>query len=451
MKKYLLIINFSWLMACPLYSCKKLIKIESPKTQISIDKVFSDDNSATSAISSLYSRLSSTTFDLYLTSLPALSADELIYPAGTFDQFVNNKLTPTDYYLTNFIWPNLYSIIYGANSILEGLNLSSNVNENLKAQLIGEAKVIRALCYFYLVNCFGDVPLITNTDVRISSIASRSSITDVYQLIIGDLLDGQRILSSNYPSADRARVNKWVATALLARSYLYNGEWAKAETESTSIINSGIYYLEPDLNNVFIKSSKETVWHIWNQNGFISLGFIPASSNTTPSYLVRQALIGSSDTGDLRIKKWIGTKVLNGISYYFPNKYKLNNINATSNSEYNVVLRIAEVYLIRAESRVKLNNVNGAVADLNMIRNRAGLSSIFTSSQNSVLDSIIGQDRIEFMFEWGHRWFDLKRTNRLDVVLGAIKPTWVSTAYLYPIPQAEINNNGFLTQNSGYE
>ena len=112
---------------------------------------------------------------------------------------------------------------------------------------------------------------------------------------------------------------------------------------------------------------------------------------------------------------------------------------------------MAEQYLIRSEARARKNNLSGALADLNTIRNRSGLLNSTAIDQASLLLSIEHERRIEFMSEWGNRWYDLKRTNRIDAVLGLLKPaTWQSTDKLWPIPVAELNANPALMQNPGY-
>jgi hypothetical protein len=115
-------------------------------------------------------------------------------------------------------------------------------------------------------------------------------------------------------------------------------------------------------------------------------------------------------------------------------------------------MRLAEQYLIRSEARANLNNIAGAQADLNELRSRAGLPNTQVSDKTAILSAIEQERKSEFFTEWGHRWFDLKRTNRIDAVLIPIKTQWVPTASLYPIPESEIINNRGLqsAQNPGY-
>jgi hypothetical protein len=145
---------------------------------------------------------------------------------------------------------------------------------------------------------------------------------------------------------------------------------------------------------------------------------------------------------------WTASLIYNGTTYYYPYKYK--SLVSGANAEYYTALRLAEQYLIRAEARAQQNNIGGAQSDVSVIRNRAGLASTTASDQASLLLAIEQERRIELNCEWGHRWLDLKRTGRVNAVIGAEKTTWKPAAALFPIPSAEISNNANLTQNTGY-
>lgn len=119
-----------------------------------------------------------------------------------------------------------------------------------------------------------------------------------------------------------------------------------------------------------------------------------------------------------------------------------------------MVLRLAEQYLIRAEARTKLNNLSGAIKDINVIRKRAGLLLISDTkselSKSELMDYIMYERKYELFSEWGPRWLDLKRTERASQVLKSIKPLWQDTDLFYPIPEEERIKNPNLTQNDGY-
>jgi hypothetical protein len=117
------------------------------------------------------------------------------------------------------------------------------------------------------------------------------------------------------------------------------------------------------------------------------------------------------------------------------------------------VFRLAEQFLIRAEARAHLDKITGAnsaKADLNMIRDRAGLPPTVASTKEEMLAAILQERRMELFVEWGHRWFDLKRTGKASEVLSVLKPRWDPTDVLYPIPYNELQLNPNMMQNAGY-
>jgi len=121
-------------------------------------------------------------------------------------------------------------------------------------------------------------------------------------------------------------------------------------------------------------------------------------------------------------------------------------------NEYFIVFRVAEQYLILAEASARLNKINDALNAVNVIRARAGLVNLAsTLDQSQSLSAIERERRSELFIEFGHRWFDLKRTDRLNAVMAAFKPgIWKSTADLWPIPLDQLKANKGLTQNPGY-
>ena len=108
------------------------------------------------------------------------------------------------------------------------------------------------------------------------------------------------------------------------------------------------------------------------------------------------------------------------------------------------------MYLIRAEARAEQGNTAGAAADLNIVRQRAGLPPTTATDPAVLLAAILHERQIEFFAEWGHRWLDLKRTGAVTSVLSAEKSHWDVTDALYPIPANELTENPKLVQNPGY-
>src|SRR5690606_23544357 len=158
--------------------------------------------------------------NFYGNFLPASSADEVRYgfSSASLDEFRENELLASNT-AVNSLWEPVYSFIFHANSILEGLTDNTQVSPELQKQLKGEAYFLRAFYYFYLVNYFGDVPLVLNTDYKTNTSLPRTPVNDVYASVINDLIAAQENLGDAYPTAERTRVNKAVATTLLARVY----------------------------------------------------------------------------------------------------------------------------------------------------------------------------------------------------------------------------------------
>jgi len=464
------------------FSCNKITEVDPPQTSLTSDNVYQNDATANSVLIGLYtsiaisSPLRGQTFNS-ISLVTGLSSDELTLYGGVTN--VNTNLAT--FYLNQLsagsatisaqcIWNDAYSKIYITNIALERLQNSSQLTKSVRSQLIGEVKFLRAFFYFYLVNLYGDVPLALSSDYRINTSLPRTEKSKVYSQIISDLKDAQEALNDNFVALDgktatneRVRPNKYSATALLARTYLYTGEWAKAEEQSTIIINNSSRFKLTSLDSTFLKNSSEAIWQLqpvnigWNTEDAKAF-ILPASGPTSnsaegyPVYLSTQ-IANAFEANDLRKLHWIGKVMVNGVTYYFPFKYKSAALNAPL-IEYQMVFRLAEQYLIRAEARAQLSNLTGAKADLDSIRIRAGLGGIGIGDQTMMLKAIRQERQVELFTEWGHRWLDLKRTGDVNTVMNVVAPIkgsiWNSNWQWYPIPLYDIVRNSNLGQNLGY-
>jgi hypothetical protein len=456
--QYIILLGIFIILGC--FSCKKWVEVTAPGNVIESSFVFSNDQTATAAIAGLYTSMTNPYQCLFsgnISVYPGLSADELIGTKSsiTDDPFITNTIA-TNSSMISGMWGNGYSYIYQANAMLEGLNNNQGVTPALKTQLMGEAKFIRAFSYFYLVNLFGAVPLETSTNYTVNATKARTDSAAIYQQIIADLQDAQQRLSPSYMGTGRIRVNQWAATALLARVYLYQDNWQGADSAASAVINAGVYSLETNLNNVFLVSSKEAIWQLQPSSPSLNTGegylLLPSSATALPTYVLNPFLLNAFEPGDKRMQNWTNSTVVAGQKYTYAYKYKV--WLASALTEYSMVLRLAELYLIRAEARAHLDgNLPGAVADLNTIRTRAGLPETTASDQVAVLSAIARENKVEFFAEFGHRWLDLKRTGTINTILGAPgneKSSWQAYQALYPIPLAEIQKNAQLQQNLGY-
>jgi hypothetical protein len=442
-------------------SCKKFMEIDPPITQLASDNVFASDATAISAMVGTYNKIMSSTGFASgdrrsVTILCGLSSDELDSYSTNSDinSFYRNALTSTNIVNNTALWNEGFNIIYSSNAILEGLTAATGMSDSIKQELRGEAKFLRAFYDFYLVNLYGAVPLITSTDFHDNSIAYRVPVSLVYDSIIADLKSARILLADDYSysNGERIRPNSWAATAMLARVYLYLKNWPEAEALSTSVIlNSDMYSLVPDLNNVFIKNSDESIWQLmpvrpeYNTNE----GQTFILTEMPEDVALSRNLLDAFESGDNRRTDWVDSIIVSGLVYYFPHKYKIKT--GSTLSEYSMVLRLAEQYLIRAEARAELGDILGSAADINSIRLRAGLNATIAADKNDLLAAVQHERQIELNTEWGHRWLDLKRTGQSDNILQPVKaPGWHSTDTLYPIPQIDLSRDPNLTQNPGY-
>jgi hypothetical protein len=440
-------------------ACNKWVEVKPPSDIWAAEMVFSSDATATASINGMYSMLvtnqelcSDLAFSLY----PALLSDELITTSvnGTRDPFRYNALPVTNVIVAVNFWKRGYELIYQVNNAVEQLTASTTLSEVVRKQLLGEATFLRAFLYFQLVNLFGEVPLQTSTDYTVNQVMPRTGVDKVYQQIITDLLYAETQLPSWHATRIKSRPAQEAAQALLAKVYLYRSNWEQAEAYATKVIATGDYRLEPQLQNVFLVNSAEAIWQLGTTTGVTTVQqaavYIPPGETFRPPLAVTTSLLQAFEPDDQRKQSWLKYNTIGSTRYYYPYKFRIR-------TEVNTVecitpLRLAELYLLRAEARAQQQNKEHAVADLNETRSRAGLLSLDPSiTPEALLLAIEQERRIELSFEWANRWFDLKRTGRIDTVLGAEKGTdWQFTDRLLPIPDGERQLNNRLEQNEGY-
>jgi len=483
-------------------ACKKLIAVDEPINTLTTTEIFSTDATATASMAGVYSTMingsiggsaagsSGSEFSAGVTTIVSAQSSDELYAYSSVsnpsaDVYGSNHLTALNAGYSTPIWTSAYDIIYKSNSVIEGISASraSMLHDSVRNELTAEAKFARAFSYFYLTNFFGDVPMALTVDFNKTENLARMPQQQVYRQIITDLKAAQAALPADYSGGHGERIipNKWAATLLLARAYLYTGDYADAATQASAVINnSSLFGLEPDINNVFSTTSREAVWQLKQTatDGTLKNATpegIALSASTTdhhgyPNYGLTNELLSAFEPGDQRRVKWVdstddanqggpGSTPQPQPMIYYPYKYIISFGNADASQpppQYYTVLRLAEAYLIRAEAEA--NGATGgaaaAIADLNIIRNRAGLPNLSSNLiQQQVISAVAQERRIEFFAEWGHRWFDLKRTGQAHAALSAIpaKQPWAGDyQLLYPIPQSEIIIDHFLTQNAGY-
>jgi starch-binding outer membrane protein, SusD/RagB family len=448
-------------------SCSDFLDVGVPKSKIKSATVFNDETTATAAVLGMYSNLFkadnfASGSDRSVSMLAGLSADELVnYPKVDLLSvaFQNNSIKPDNGYVLG-LWASLYKSIYQANVIIEGVEGSDGLSDGFRTNLVGEALFIRAFCNFYLVNLFGEVPLVISSDYLQNEDIGKSEVQTIYSKIIEDLKKAEKLLPSDYTTAsgERVRVNRYSAIALISRVYLYLKDWSSAEVAASEVINrTDLYSLCDEVPNIFLKNSSEAIWQIrptyLGDNGATNEADFFSIENVFNYNILREDFISEMDPSDLRVMNWIDTLIMDPDTLFFPSKYKQYQ-RSLPMTEYSMVFRLAELYLIRAEARVMLGRVlgdDGAEGDVNIIRLRAGLSKTTSITESQMLSEIADERRIEFLAEWGHRWFDLKRSPIGVDVLKTLKIDFSLNDFLYPLPSSEIVKNSSLgDQNPGY-
>jgi starch-binding outer membrane protein, SusD/RagB family len=484
-KKYLLTRRCLLLLVvlvAGMQGCKKFVQIPPPDTEIVTADVFNNIGTATAATTAIYTQMFNNSESWEIAQNLGLLSDELTNhsPGSTLEEFYTNALIATNTDAGE--WVNAYYYIYQANAIITALKNNGNITPAVVQQLTGEALFMRAFWHFYLTNEYGDVPLVTTTLYTVNESISRTPRAQVYAQIILDLQSAQALLNANYVDAsdtaittERTRPTKAAAQALLARAYLYTQKYDSAEIQSTNVINNGLYQLCTNLNpagrvgrdSVFLMNSTAAIWQLYTpqptrENTIDAQNFILIGAPTTGtrnSTTISPELLNGFEAGDLRRSNWIDSIIKSGTTYYFPFKYQA--YSTSTITEYTMVLRLAEQYLIRAEAEANLGDMADATKDLNVIRSRAGLGPSPTLTNSASLQqadsAILHERQVELFTEWGSRWFDLVRTDSSNTVLGSPGNVcrmkggvWNSYDTLFPIPQSEILLDHNLTQNLGY-
>ncbi len=426
-------------------SCKKYLD-EKPNNQISAEDAIVDVGTARAAIIGAYDGVQNY-YAVNYTTLGIMPADNVIFN-GTLNQYLqlDQNAIPADNVITVAAFQGIYKTVNAVNNIITRLPAVTDplLTSAEKNQILGEAYFIRALCYFDLGRGWGGVQLELKptTDISVIKGIKRSTLDQTYDQVLADLIQAEQLLPEN--NSIRSRAQKSTARALRARLHLYRQQWADAENYATQVINNGAYVLvkpyktffttpfqttESVLELAYNINDKNSYWNLWYPSSFGGQ-YTLKPSDALVAKLNNPAIGGSRNT----LIAGTGSNVY-GVLY-----------NSTSLSvDPSYLIRIAELYLIRAEARAQQNNLAGAAADLNVIRARADLPATTATTQADLLQAIEDENSVEFAFE-PHRWFDLVRTKRAGTVLGLTNTNY----WLFPIPLSDVLSDPDVTQNPGY-
>lgn len=387
---------------------------------------------------------------------------DYIQANGTFTdyiQFGTKQITASNG-TVDALWASIYNTIYVANFIIERLPLISGVSDATKKSVLAEARFLRGWANFIGAYTYGDIPKVTSTDQAANTTIARTAKADILATVLADyqaaLTDLPNVASSGTATTNAAYLNKINCQAAIARYYLYQKNWAQAEALASVVINSGIYTMQTNFADVVTKDfTAESILEV----GY-NLTDDPGTSSTGLNNLLvgRREVIPSNQLITTLISPEAGTRTQT-ITFNAQqqrgsdNGWTVRKYGTASEDNNNIVLiRLAEMYLIRAEARAqqgKLTGTTGAVADLNVLRTRAKAPAITLTAQADILLAVERERVYELAFE-GQRWYDLVRTGRAQAVMSAFSPNWDKHLELWPIPQREIQQNSALTQNPGY-
>jgi len=385
-------------------------------------------------------------------------------------------------------WSALYEGIKRANVVIEKVP-SINMNEQLRNRYIAEASFLRGLFYFDLVRAFGGVPKVTSTTPATKT--PRSTDAEIYELIISDLEFAAQHLpeKSLYAPDDAGRATKGAAKSLLARVYLFMGDYKNVEKYALEVIASDEYDLEDDFADANGKNGEhgiESVFEIGAMevegaggNQYANTQGVRGSPNrgwgfNRPSLDLRYSfeegdprldatiidlgetldgifIIGDGTTPDVVVVNGIVTEV----ECYNQKVWYPGTNTITQWGHNRRLIRYADVLLMAAEALNENDKPGDALPLLNEVRERARggngsiLPDVTVTEKNALRNAILEERRHELALE-GHRFWDLVRTGRAAIVLG---PLGFQTGKheLLPIPQNEIDiSQGSLQQNPNW-
>ncbi|HWZ03541.1 MAG TPA: RagB/SusD family nutrient uptake outer membrane protein [Mucilaginibacter sp.] len=385
---------------------------------------------------------------------------------GTFQgltQMVVQEIAIDDSFVDG-TWSEGYQVINAANNVLANINLVASTD---KDRTQGEAEFLRGMTYFDLARLFGRdwndgtptanpaVPIILTPTTSLSSASyvARSTVAQVYAQAISDLKDAEAKL----PADNSFFANKYAAAAILSRLYMQQRDYADAITEATTVINSGQFALNKNYSDEFpypngtavhVDNTAEDIFalQVTSQAGTNALNTYYASSYNAGrgDIIVQDSFVAGFEAGDARA------------GMYNQDPDGVLRCDKFDNTFGNVhVIRLAEMYLNRAEANIQAGTTTGAtpLADINVIRARAQLKPLTTVTITNVLDETVH----ELAFENGLFLYNKKRLATLlsgqypasfQQTVDQLPPT--SPKLVFPIPEIEINANPKLVQNPGY-
>ncbi len=430
-----------------LTSCANYLDVK-PLESISDTQTIYDKTSSETAIRGVYSALASgnyygTTFQ----SIGYLSGDNIQWTGSQsqVQEFINKKVNAENSTISG-AWTAIYVTINRANNVLAKVPTVTDplLTDALKNQIIGEAYFIRALAYFDLARTWGGVPIVTKPTASPTENRGigRSTQAETYAQVLKDLEAAEPLLPA---TTDRYRATRKTVWALRARYHLYQKEWAKAEEYATKLLTDTNYRLLKPFNAFFAndaRGTKESVFEIFysaNEPNAHRNQWQPQTNGGTRQWAPNDAIVA------LLNDPTVGGTRSTLVAKDNQNRWYGNLYYRTPATDPSYVIRIAELYLIRSEARANQDKIADALADLNAVRDRAGIAASTASTKDNVLLAIENERRVEFALE-PHRWYDIVRTGRAAQVFNLSD----ANRFVLPIPAGELLIDKSLVQNKGY-
>lgn len=392
--------------------------------------------------------------------------------------YIDNFSAMADNGILSDYWTYLYEGVARANNAIAYIP-GIEMDEELQSRLIGEAKFLRALNYFHIVNIWGAVPLRTAPNTADNGNLALSDVATVYAHIERDLTESiESAVPVSYSGEDVGRVTKGAAYALRAKVRLFREDWGGCLSDIESLDALQQYELADNYQDLFVpgaEDNKEVIFaarHLSGQNpglgNILNVYFAPSVETgyyfnaPTQSFVdcfSEQTVEGAVDPRlDISIGRpgepWVNDDIFDASwspTGYLVKKYEqpLSEVPIGTKSDgylpY-IYLRYADVLLMKAEALANRNtgtDLDDALDALDLVRGRAGLAPASAETQEEVLAAIRLERRRELGFE-SHRFFDLMRWGR-EIAVEALGPelaaVWTGERYYFPIPQAELDSN----------
>lgn len=429
-----------------------------PEASISDESAITNVSGLSAALNGLYHRIQ----DAHDGEIQIVSgaASDLGQSVGTWDPYreIDTYLVSIENVEITGVWQDVYEIVNQANNIIEATPKITAASEAVRNSTLGQAYFARGLAFFDAAIMWGGIPNVYGTlgvplplePSRSAVLYARSSQQETWNQIEADLTQALSLLPE---TGAPANVTKAAARALLARMYLYVQNYEQAANFATQVIDDANFEMQPNATDPFrTKNTNESIFELQ----FSSLDqsqifnwYVPAALGGRGDIAAHTEFYNSISDDDARKEMFIFSA---GEGLFFPTKYALS-----SNDDNLHIIRLAEMYLIRAEANFLSGKATPRppVEDLNVTRVRAGLPAL--STINSI-DDILEERKVELMYE-GHRWFDLLRTGKALEILAAVPrsnspgaPATLTDAgrQVFPIPNTERNANPDMQQNPAY-